>query len=101
MPLDANILASLRKLEPTLRARGVNRLAVFGSRARNDYRPDSDLDVLIDVKEGKKFSLLDLVGVSHLISDSLRLEANIFMRRSLDEEMARAIQADVIEVFDV
>lgn len=101
MPLDTDILSGLKELEPTLRSRGVNRLAVFGSRARNDHRPDSDLDLLIDVKDGKKFSLIDLVGVSHLIGDKLRLEANIFMRRSLNEEMTQSIQYDVIEVFDV
>ena len=93
------IVAGLVRLKPALRAEGVTSLAIFGSRARGDHRPDSDLDVLIDVEPGRKFSLLDLVGVSHIISDALKVEANIFMRRSLAPQMAESIARDLVEVF--
>jgi predicted nucleotidyltransferase len=38
------IIAMLRKNEPTLRARGVSHAALFGPRARGDNRPDSDIE---------------------------------------------------------
>lgn len=41
IPLET-ILAKLRALAPAIRAEGVTRLAVFGSRARGDARPDRD-----------------------------------------------------------
>jgi predicted nucleotidyltransferase len=78
----------------------VIRLAIFGSRARGDHRPESDLDVLVDVQPDSKFSLLDLVGVSHVIGDELKVPANVFMRRSLEPGMAESIRRDIIEVFD-
>ena len=93
------IIASLRRLEIILRAHGVTSLAIFGSRACGNPRPESDLDVLIDVESGRKFSLLDLVGISHIISDELGIPANMFMRRSLEPQMAQTISPDVIEVF--
>jgi len=93
------IVTGLTRLESELRAHGVVRLAIFGSRARGDHRPDSDLDVLIDVEPGRKFSLLDVVGVSHIISDRLGIPANIFMRRSLQPDMAAAVRPDMIEIF--
>jgi uncharacterized protein len=94
------IVSSLHRLEPRLRACGVSRLAIFGSRARGDHQPESDLDVLIDIRAGIKFSLLDLVGVSHVISDELGIPANIFMRRSLEPGIAETIRPDIVEVFD-
>jgi len=93
------IVRGLQRLQTRLRDRGVTRLAIFGSRARGDHRPDSDLDVLVDIAPDLKFSLIDLVGVSNLISDELGLPANMFMRRSLEPLFATTIQSDIVEVF--
>ena len=42
-----DILAKLREHEAALKAQGVSHAALFGSRARGDARPDSDVDLLI------------------------------------------------------
>ncbi|MGE3870566.1 MAG: nucleotidyltransferase family protein, partial [Pseudorhodoplanes sp.] len=61
MTLD-DILAKLRSAAPALKAEGVTKLAVFGSRSHGDAREDSDLDVLVEVAPDSSFSLLDLIG---------------------------------------
>lgn len=43
------VLAKLRALKPWLEAQGVTRVRLFGSHARDEARPDSDVDLLIDV----------------------------------------------------
>jgi uncharacterized protein len=93
------LISQLREVQSSLQSRGVSHLAMFGSRARNDFRPDSDLDLLLDVNSDQPFSLLDLVAVERLVSDKIKLSANAFMRRSLDQEFKKSIAADVVEVF--
>ena len=93
------IIASLRGLEPALRKRGVTSLAIFGSRSRGDARKDSDLDVLVEIKDDIKFSLLDLIGVQHIIKDATGLEIQAEMRRSLEPRFAERIADDIVEVF--
>jgi uncharacterized protein len=93
------IIAKLKETAPTLRAEGVTRLAIFGSRSRGDAREDSDLDVLIEVDPNTTFSLLDLVNVQHIIKDATGLETQAEMRRSIEPRFAKRIADDVIEVF--
>ena len=94
-----DLLADLRALKPALEREGVTAMALFGSRARRDNRPGSDIDLIIEVDEARKFSLLDLVGVAHTIEDHFGLPANIFMRRSLDPEFICAAREEEISVF--
>src|SRR5437899_3136422 len=93
------LLAGLRSLRRELELEGVTSLVLFGSRARGDNRIDSDIDVMIDVAEGHKFSLLDLVGVAHRIEDNFRLPANIFMRRNLDPDFLAEARKSGIRIF--
>jgi predicted nucleotidyltransferase len=93
------IIAKLKSTAPALQAEGVTKLAIFGSRARSDAREDSDLDVLIEVDNDGPFSLLNLVGVQHIIEDATGLTTQPMMRRSLHPRIAERIADDVIEVF--
>jgi predicted nucleotidyltransferase len=44
-----DILTRLRENEAALKARGVTHAALFGSRARGEDRPDSDIDIMIEI----------------------------------------------------
>jgi uncharacterized protein len=74
------ILAELRGMAPALRAEGVIRLAVFGSPARGDARPDSDLDVLVDTGSRETSPPFDLYKVLRIIESATGLQAQISMQ---------------------
>jgi uncharacterized protein len=93
------IIATLRANAAVIKAEGVTKLAIFGSRARNDARTESDIDVLVEVAPDSSFSVLNLIGVEHIIKDVTGLPAQATMRRSLDPRMAERIADDIVEVF--
>lgn len=94
-----DIIARLCPLEAELRKRGITSLAIYGSRSRGDARPDSDLDVLVEIKDGIKFSLLDLIAVQLAIEEAIGLKTQAEMRRSLEPRFAERIADDIVEVF--
>jgi predicted nucleotidyltransferase len=93
------IIATIRKNAEAIRAEGVTKLAIFGSRVRGDNRPDSDLDVLVEVAPDASFSILNLIGVEHVIGDATGLPAQATMRRSLPPRFAERIVDNILEVF--
>ncbi len=93
------IITRLRAQQDTLQKAGVEHLAIFGSRARGDHRPDSDLDVLLDVDWDRKFSLVDLVGVERLIGEAVDAPVSAIMRRSIKPDFMARIAPDVTDVF--
>jgi hypothetical protein len=93
------IIETIRKNAAAIKAEGVTKLAIFGSRVRGDNRPDSDIDVLVEVEPDASFSLLNLIGVEHIIEDATGLQAQATMRRSIPPHFAGRIADDIVEVF--
>lgn len=93
------ILTKVREIAPLLKAQGVTRLALFGSRARGDARSDSDLDVLVDTTARGASPPFDFFKVLHLIEDATGLRVQLSMRGLLKSRVAERIADDLIEVF--
>lgn len=93
------LIRGLQSLRPLLEAEGVEHLALFGSRSRDDNRPDSDVDLLVEVPADSRFSILNLVGVEHVVSDALGVKAHAVMRRSLRDTLHATIEPDILEIF--
>lgn len=93
------IIAALRSEEDALRRAGVRSLALVGSSARDDRRGDSDVDVLIEVSDRDRFSLMDRIAIIHLLGDRLRIPVDVSRRDTLDPLVRERMVKDAIDIF--
>ena len=93
------LIDRLRALRPQLAAEGVEHLLLYGSRARQDNEPTSDIDLLVDFASEARPTILNLIGVEHIVGDSTGIPAHVAMRAGLDEKFQARIRPDLIEVF--
>jgi uncharacterized protein len=77
------------------RKRRAHRIAVFGSVARGEAGPDSDLDLLVDFEQGT--SLLDHIGLFQDLEELLGVGVDVVARSALKprDEHIRAEAVDL------
>ena len=93
------ILARLRENETALRARGVSHAAVFGSRARGDGRPDSDIDIMIEVDPAAPIGVYEYVALKDYIAELFDGPVDAVSRDGLKPYVRPAATADAIYAF--
>jgi hypothetical protein len=88
----------LRTHQTGLQQLGEGRLYLFGSTARAEARPDSDVDLLFDNPEGSRgpFQLMDVKEAAARI---LRCRTDIMTRRSLHRPLKDRIEVAAVQVF--
>ena len=74
------------------------RIGIFGSYARNEYRPDSDLDILINLNTA--ISLFQLVRIERELSELLGVKVNLVSEGAIkNQKLRNCIEADLKIIF--
>ena len=92
-------LVTLRRHENALRARGIHHAAVFGSTARGENRPDSDLDIVIDLDPEMRMTVFDYVGLKEYIAGLFEGPVDVVSREGLKAYVRSAVAADAVYAF--
>jgi predicted nucleotidyltransferase len=95
--MTARITPDKRKLAAYCRKHKIARLAFFGSVLRKDFRPDSDLDVLVEFEPGTRLGLIGLA--------KLELELGALLGRKVDlrtpADLSRYFRDEVLSQAEV
>jgi uncharacterized protein len=94
-----DIIARLRENEAALRTQGVAHAALFGSRARGDNRPDSDIDIMVEIAPDAHIGLWDYIGIVHAIEDMFPLRVDVSNREAQKPHVRPSAERDAIYAF--
>lgn len=93
------IIEAIRAIVPRLREEhGVVSIGLFGSVARGDDRPESDLDIAVRFAD-EHFSMDDMATVVIAVEDAVGRQVDLLvLRDGLRPSLARALDRDLIRV---
>jgi predicted nucleotidyltransferase len=94
-----DVLEILRDSEAALRALGVRRAALFGSVARGDNGPESDIDIMVEIDPDAHLTVFDYVGVKDYITGLFANPVDVVSRENLKPYIRPTATADAIYGF--
>ena len=97
-------ISALKSIQSDLVSAGVQRAGVFGSTARGDHRPDSDIDIVIDIDTLRLGDILNYVEITDriktVIADRLSgVSVEVADRSTLKPRLRRAAERDAIYAY--
>jgi predicted nucleotidyltransferase len=93
------VLNKLRAVLPELRDEfGVAELYLFGSLARGDHRPGSDVDLVVQFAPGTHPTLFTLAGLYGRLVDLLGCPVDLGTRDSLRPRIRPEVEAEMVRV---
>jgi predicted nucleotidyltransferase len=78
----------------------IDKAWIFGSYARQEQRAESDLDVMIKIRGGEKFSLFDFSEVQFQLENVLRINVDIVEEDALSSFVQETIIAERILIYE-
>jgi len=98
MTRDA-VIATLRANEAALRLKGVTHAALFGSVARGQAGPDSDIDIMVEIDPAAPVGVWEYVGITHFIGDLFPVKVDVSERAALKAHVRPSAERDAIHAF--
>ncbi len=93
------VLQKLRTHAPELQAEGILHLALFGSTARNEAGPESDVDLMAEYDPKRQFSLLDISRFHLDLEDILGTKVDLANRSRMRPIIKESAEEDAIDAF--
>jgi predicted nucleotidyltransferase len=84
---DADVAAICKRYQ-------VRELSVFGSAARGDMKPDSDVDLLVEFEPEARTSLLEVTGLIEDFSALVGRRVDIAIKRALKPRIRSGVLAE-------
>ena len=81
-----------------LRKHGIKKAYLFGSFARGEEKPESDIDIIAEFTERK--SLLDLVGIERELTEVLGKKVDLLTEKFISPYMIDSIKKEMKVIYE-
>lgn len=99
VPERERVLDTLHRQAPKLRGLGITRLSLFGSMARGEVGPESDVDLLVEIDPARHFTLFDLVDLQDDLQALLGRPAHFAFASKLRSWLREEILEEAIPIY--
>jgi predicted nucleotidyltransferase len=89
-------LPSRHRLEKLSRAHRIASMQLFGSAVRTDFRPDSDVDVLVRYQDGVRPTLDSLIGLEHELEQAFGRDVDLVREEYLRPELRERVRSEAV-----
>ena len=89
-----NILTELKKVLETKYP--ISEMGLFGSYARGDSNPESDIDILVDFN--KRIDGFDYIRIAHVLEDAFNHRIDLVSRKGIQPKYLSYVEKNLIRI---
>ncbi len=96
---DSLLLAAPDRVTDLCRRHGIRRLAVFGSAARGEHGPESDIDILVEFLPGRRVGLR-FITIQEELAELFGRQVDLNTRDFLSPQFRDRVEAEAIPLYE-
>ena len=91
--MNPNVFVPADRVAEFCRANGIRKLSIFGSALRSDFKPESDIDILVEFEPGRTPGLFRLSGMELDLTDMFGRKVDL----RTPGDLSRYFRQDVLD----
>lgn len=72
---------------------------LYGSLARGEQKPNSDVDLMVEISKARKYSMFDLLDIAYRIEQKIKRKVDLVEKGYLEDFAAKTAAKDMIKIY--
>ena len=87
-----------RAIEPFIAEFGIRQIRIFGSFAKGEEKPHSDIDIIVDIS--KPIGIYQFIGLKQDLETSLSRKIDLFKPNTIEPLLKDKILAEAVTIYE-